>query len=61
MFLSATFADDGDCLVTLDGAGDGAVDIAAGIGGRRLVAAYAFPAPARYSSEVRFLVSLSFC
>lgn len=38
-FLSEAFMEDGDGLVTLDGAGDGAVDIAAGIGGRRLVAA----------------------
>lgn len=38
-FLSEAFVEDGDCLVTLDGAGDGAVDIAVGIGGRFLVAA----------------------
>lgn len=38
-FFPETFSEAGDCLVTLDGAGDGAVDIAVGIGGRRLVAA----------------------
>ena len=39
LFLSSVRSEEGDCLLRDDGAGEGAVDIAVGTGGRFLVAA----------------------